>query len=139
VHPSEIPVGGDDHADQAVLTNLRLRMFQLYALFGNPTADWDLDSDTTRRALAEHVSFLRRLEAEGVMFMGGPFRAPDHAWNGSGVIFVRATSLVLARSIADQDPLLLRGLRTYDVRGWQLNEGRLNFTLDLDSNAIGLS
>jgi len=125
--------------DQQVLTGMGLRLFQLYALFGSPTASWDIDSETTASALGEHVEFLRKLEADGVMFMGGPFRAPDYEWDGSGVIFARARSLAHARELAERDPLFRHGLRSYDVRGWQLNEGRLVLTVDLDSNRVGIA
>lgn len=122
-----------------VLTDLGLRLFQLYALFGTPTEAWNIDSQDTQQVLAEHVAFLRRIESDGVMFMGGPFRSSDYTWNGSGMIIVRAPSLAEARVIAESDPLFTHGLREYDVRGWQLNEGRLVLTLDLDANRIGLT
>jgi uncharacterized protein YciI len=125
--------------DQAVLSGLELRLFQLYALFGDPTETWDIESELTQNTLAKHVEFLRDLERTGIMFMGGPFRAPDYDWNGSGMIFVRADSLAGARAVAERDPLYEAGLRSYDVRGWQLNEGRLVLTVDLDSNRIGLA
>lgn len=73
------------------------------------------------------------------MFMGGPFRAPGYNWNGSGMIAVRAESLAEAAKLAERDPLAREGLRTYEVRGWQLNEGRLVLTVDLDSNRVGVA
>lgn len=73
------------------------------------------------------------------MFMGGPFRAPDYDWDGSGMIIVRAESLAHARAVAERDPLFTEGLRTYEVCGWQLNEGRLVLTVDLDSNLVGIA
>jgi len=121
------------------LENLKLRAFQLYALFGTPTETWSPESDEVAGVLADHVEFLRDLERAGTMFMGGPFRAPDYDWNGSGMIIVRASSLSEARALAERDPLFLHGLRTYDVRGWQLNEGRLSISVDLDSNTVGIA
>ena len=122
--------------DSGILEGHGLRLFQLYALFGTPSERWDIASAEVQRVLGEHVDFLRKLEATGQMFMGGPFRAADYEWDGSGMIIVRADSLASARATAERDPLFLAGLRTYDVRGWQLNEGRLALTLDLDSNRI---
>ena len=121
------------------LENLKLRAFQLYALFGVPTATWNPESDEVAGVLADHVEFLRGLERAGTMFMGGPFRAPDYEWSGSGMIIVRTSSLAEARALAERDPLFLHGLRTYDVRGWQLNEGRLSISVDLDSNTVGIA
>jgi uncharacterized protein YciI len=126
-------------SDQTVLSDLGLRLFQLYLFFGTPTGAWDIDSEATQAALAEHVEYLRELERTGVMFMGGPFRAPDYDWDGSGMIVVRAKSLAEAREIADRDPLAVHGQRTCEVRGWQLNEGRLVLTIDLDANRVGVA
>lgn len=121
---------------ERALNTLKLRAFQLYAFFGTPTEKWNLE---VADVLAEYVEFLRGLERAGTMFMGGPFRAADYDWDGSGMIIVRASSLVAARELAEEDPLFLHGLRTYDVRGWQLNEGRLSLSVDLDSNVVGLA
>jgi len=122
-----------------MLEELKLRLFQLYAFFGTPTIEWDIESPKVQEVLPTHTAWLRGLESAGVMFMGGPFRADDYAWNGSGMIIVRANSLADARELAEQDPLFIHGLREYDVRGWQLNEGRIVLTLDLDSNVIGVA
>jgi uncharacterized protein YciI len=126
-------------ADENVLTDLGLRLFPLYVMFGSPTSDWDIESERTQRVLADHVSWLRGLERDGVMFMGGPFRAADYEWDGSGMIAVRAASLADAQAIAAQDPLHVDGLRAYEVRGWQLNEGRIVLTVDLDANRVGIA
>ena len=128
-----------DQKDPNVLESLKLRLFQLYILFGSPTAAWDIGSPATQDGLAVHVEYLRELERTGVMFMGGPFRAIDYDWDGSGMIVVRAGSLEEAQRRAEADPLFIRGLRDYEVRGWQLNEGRLVLTVDLDSNHVGVA
>ena len=125
--------------DESVLTDLGLRLFPLYVLFGIPTSAWDIESERTQRVLAEHVTWLRAIERDGVMFMGGPFRAADYEWDGSGMIAVRAASLTEAQAISAQDPLFVAGLRTYEVRGWQLNEGRIVLTVDLDANRVGIA
>ncbi|EWM11951.1 hypothetical protein [Kutzneria sp. 744] len=44
-----------------------------------------------------------------------------------------------ARAFVEQDPLFVDGLRAYEVRGWQLNEGRIVLTLDLDANRAGIA
>ena len=124
---------------EQVLKGLGLRLFQLYVLFGNPSEKWDIESEANQHVLAQHVEFLRDLERSGVMFMGGPFRATDYTWNGSGMLAVRAESLREAEEIAQRDPLVGKGLRTYEVRGWQLNEGQLRFTLELDSKRVDLA
>ncbi|MGH2939433.1 MAG: YciI family protein [Solirubrobacterales bacterium] len=116
-----------------------MRQFQLYGMFGTPTDQWDFEGEVVQRVLPAHATWIFGLEETGVMFMGGPFRAPDYEWDGSGVIFLRADSLAEAQKEAERDPLFIEGLRTYDVRGWQLNEGRLNLSLNLHSNRIDVA
>jgi uncharacterized protein YciI len=125
--------------EQAMLDSLKVRQFQLYVMFGHPTDKWDFEGEVVQRVLPEHGQWLFDLEEKGVMFMGGPFRAPDYEWDGSGAIFLRADSLAEAQSESERDPLFIEGLRTYDVRGWQLNEGRLNLSLNLHSNRIDVA
>ena len=126
----------DRETEFRMFNSLNLRLYQLYALFGNPTEVWDVESEHLHGLLPEHALWLRGLEKSGTMFMGGPFRAHDDPWDGSGMMLARAGSLEDAKAIAAGDPLVIHGLRRYDVRGWQLNEGRIVLTLDLDSNVI---
>ena len=55
------------------------------------------------------------------------------------MVIVRAESLAEAARIAERDSLVRKGLRTSEVRGWQLNEARLVLTVDLHSNRAGIA
>lgn len=95
-----------DSPEATLQKNLNLRLFQLYVLFGNPTGPLNLEQPAVQQTIAEHVAFLNQLENDGVMFMAGPFRAPDYAFDGSGMVVVRAESLAEAAKIAERDPLV---------------------------------
>ena len=51
------------------------------------------------------------------------------------MIIIRADSEAEARGIADQDPFHAKGLRTYTLQQWSLNEGRLNITIDFSDQS----
>lgn len=51
---------------------------------------------------------------------------------------VRARDRVEAEAIFASDPFHVRGLRTFEVREWQLNEGRVSVHIDFSDQAGGL-
>lgn len=48
----------------------------------------------------------------------------------TGMIVVRARDFEEARAFADRDPMHARGLRSYSVQRWRVNEGRYTVTVD---------
>lgn len=86
--------------------------------------------------LEAHLKFQGELEAKGVMFGAGPF--PDdkeEKWEGEGMVIIRASSLEEARSIADQDPMHKSGARSYRIRHWLLNEGKMTLELTFSNKS----
>jgi uncharacterized protein YciI/putative intracellular protease/amidase len=71
---------------------------------------------TTRADVEAHVEHLRALERTGKLELAGPF-----AEHRSGLVVVRAKDLAEAEAIAAADPFVARGVRTADVRPWQLS------------------
>lgn len=82
------------------------------------------------KVLEAHLHHQIRLEKEGIMFGAGPLSNADGSPTGTGMIIIRAESEVEARGIADQDPFHAKGLRTYTLQQWSLNEGRVTITID---------
>ena len=87
------------------------------------------------KLLEAHLQHQIRLEKEGIMFGAGPLSNPDGSPTGTGMIIIRADSEAEARGIADQDPFHAKGLRTYTLQQWSLNEGRLNITIDFSDQS----
>lgn len=88
-------------------------------------------------ALQEHMEHQFRLENEGIMFGAGPLFGADGNPVG-GMIIIRATNREEAVRIADSDPMHARGLRTYTLHEWMLNEGHLTITLDYSRGTFTL-
>ena len=81
--------------------------------------------------LQDHVAWLLGLEQSGVLFLSGPLLSGPGVGPGSGVTVLRAADEAGAAAIADQDPFVLAGLRTYAVHQWRLNEGSVSVRLSL--------
>ncbi len=100
---------------------------QLYAVFTTPTNGMG----PVMENIEEHLKFQVELEQKGIMFGAGPFWADDETtWNGEGMVLIRADSLAHAQEIAATDPMHSSGARSFKVRPWLLNEGRITVTID---------
>ena len=84
--------------------------------------------------LHDHLEFQNKLENDGIMVAAGPLWADDEeTWNGEGIVVIRANSLAHAREIADSDPMHARGVRSYTVRPWLINEGSITVKIGFGS------
>ena len=108
---------------------------QLYVVFTSPANG----IGPVMENLAPHLEFQEKLEREGIMFAAGPNWTDDEQrWEGEGMVVIRAASLVDAQAIAAEDPMHKSGARTYRVRPWLVNEGRLTVKLDFASGRFRL-
>jgi uncharacterized protein YciI len=79
----------------------------------------------------EHIAWLLSLERDGVLFLSGPLLSGPGTGPGSGVTVLRAADENEAASIAANDPFVVKGLRTFTVHSWRLNEGSIGVQLSL--------
>ena len=100
---------------------------QLFVVFTTPTNGMG----PVMENIEDHLNFQVDLEKRGIMFGAGPFWEDDeHTWNGEGMVIIRADNLEHARSIAEADPMHSSGARSFTVRPWLLNEGRVTVTIE---------
>ena len=71
--------------------------------------------ETSAETVARHIEHLRRLDDQGKLVLAGPFE--DYP---GGMVIVRADSLEAARQIAESDPFVSEGVRTFEIRTWLL-------------------
>jgi hypothetical protein len=95
--------------------------------------------DELANELEAHLEHQIRLEKDGIMFGAGPLSHPDGSPTGTGMIIIRAQSEAEARAIADEDPFHAKGLRTYTLQQWSLNEGRITVTIDYSDQSYKLT
>jgi uncharacterized protein len=80
--------------------------------------------------LPDHLNYMIGLEKSGILFASGPFLEGKNAPPGTGMTILRAGSFEEAEAIAREDPLNKSGMRTFEVRTWQLNEGSFTVTIN---------
>jgi uncharacterized protein YciI len=109
---------------------------QLYAVFTTPTNGLG----PVMENIEAHLEFQIGLEKKGIMLGAGPFWDDDeHTWNGEGMVIIRADSLAHAREIAASDPMHVAGARSFTVRPWLLNEGRITVEVNFSSGDYSLT
>ncbi|MGE0525768.1 MAG: GNAT family N-acetyltransferase [Bdellovibrionales bacterium] len=69
-----------------------------------------------------HIEYLRRLDDRGRLVLCGPFA--DHP---SGLVIVRAKDRAEAAEMAEEDPFVREGFRTYEIRTWRIANSGNNY------------
>ncbi|GAY07670.1 hypothetical protein TOK_3690 [Pseudonocardia sp. N23] len=102
----------------------------VFLCFTEPAEGISSEADL-RPHLDAHKAWLAEIEESSELLFAGPMLDDEYRFSGSGLFVLRATSVAEAKEIADRDPFHARGLRTYKIVPWQLNEGRLEVRLSL--------
>jgi uncharacterized protein len=74
--------------------------------------------------VAEHLTYMNYLENEGKLFASGPF-IQKGVLVGDGLTILQTSTVEDARALMQAEPLIQRGLRKFDLRPWELREGRM--------------
>jgi uncharacterized protein YciI len=109
---------------------------ELFLVKTNPAGDMDLIKET----LPDHLAYQKQMEASGALVMAGPVSdVTGEHMNAEGMIIYRAQNLAAARSLADGDPMHSTGARTYEIRKWLVNEGKLSFSMSFSNQNFDLN
>jgi uncharacterized protein len=87
--------------------------------------------------VAEHLAYMNRIEGEGKLFASGPF-LQEGVLVGDGLTILRTSTLEEARAIMQAEPLIARGMRKFDLRPWELREGRISIRLNASTSTFNL-
>jgi len=87
--------------------------------------------------VAEHLRYMNRLEAEGLLFASGPF-LQEGVLVGDGLTILQTDTLEQARALMEAEPLTAAGCRQYELRPWELREGRITVTLSASASSFHL-
>ena len=88
--------------------------------------------------VADHLEYMNGLEAKGLLFGSGPFIQPGFLV-GDGLTILQTKTIEEARTLMENEPLIKLGLREFDLRPWELREGRINVTLNASTSTFALS
>jgi uncharacterized protein YciI len=108
---------------------------KLVVMLREPTRKQMLDDD-----LIEHLEWMIAREKEGLVFASGPFitfGAPPGT--SGGLTILRVSGLEQAREIAETDPLVARGVITYQLREWLLMEGGITVKVSFSDGAASVA
>ena len=116
-------------------SELGLLAKKLYVVFTKPVNG----IGPIMEVLDEHLAYQNKIQNEGIMFGAGPFSDDlEQNWDGDGMIIIRAESMAAAKVIADNDPMHKAGARSYKIRPWLLNEGRVTVDLTFSNKSMAL-
>jgi uncharacterized protein YciI len=118
---------GQEPEDRVDLALLLGRDYWLIRSIPNPGTD----QAAVAARVEEHVGWLLGLEEQGVLLASGPLLSGPGTGPGSGVTIIRAADEQTARQIADGDPFVRHGLRTFELYRWRLNEGSVGVRVRL--------
>ena len=109
---------------------------ELYVVRSMPTGD----PDAVKSSLPDHLAYQRDLEEAGRLVMAGPISDESgEQMIGAGMILYRAGSMEEATQFAENDPMHKSGARSFTIRKWLVNEGRLNVSVGLSTGFGSLS
>lgn len=126
---TSVPAAEVKEASKAMLQK------QLYAIFTTPVAG----IGPVLEHLEEHLAFQVQLERDGILYAAGPmWTDAEDAWEGEGLVVIRAASRSAAIQIAHGDPMHKAGAREFRVRPWMINEGSVTLRLDMSSQSFAI-
>jgi uncharacterized protein YciI len=120
-------VTGQESTESVDLSRLLARDYWLILSTPAPTTD----RAAIDAHVEEHVTWALELERQGVLLVSGPLLSGPGVGPGSGATAIRAADEDEARLIAEGDPFVKAGLRTFEVHRWRLNEGSISVRMSL--------
>jgi uncharacterized protein len=114
----------------AELTQKMLRL-KFFTVLSHPSPT----PERLKALLPAHLEYMIGLEKRGVLFASGPLSDGAGPPNGAGLTVLRAASAAEARALADADPFVVNGLRTYELNEWTLMEGTLGLRVNLSDQS----
>jgi uncharacterized protein YciI len=87
--------------------------------------------------VAEHLKYMNQLENQGKLFASGPF-IQEGVLVGDGLPILQTSTSEEAQALMSAEPLIKRGLREFDLRPWELREGRMMITLNSSTSSFRL-
>lgn len=104
---------------------------KFYAVLSQPSPT----PEKLKALLPAHLEYMISLEKRGVLFASGPLSDGNGPPNGAGLTVLRAADAREARELAEADPFVRNGLRTFDLKEWTIMEGTLGLRVNLSDQS----
>lgn len=95
--------------------------------------------DKIAELLPRHLEYMIGLEKQGVLFASGPLAEADGKTRGDGLTILRAVNAEAARKIAESDPFVVNGMRSFELREWTVMEGSLGIKVNFSDQSLELA
>jgi len=115
----------------AELTQKMLRR-KFYAVLSQPSST----PERLKALLPAHLEYMIGLEKSGVLFASGPLSDGAGPPSGAGLTILRAATAEEARAVAEADPFVRSGLRTFELKEWTIMEGTLGLRVNLSDQSV---
>ena len=86
--------------------------------------------------LPAHLEYMIELEKRGALFASGPLSDGAGPPTGAGLTILRTASMAEARALAEADPFVINGLRTFELKEWTIMEGTLGLRVNLSDQSV---
>lgn len=96
----------------------------------------NVGGDRITAVLPAHLEYMIGLEKAGAVFASGPLTEAGGEPRGDGLTILRAASAEEARRLAEADPFVVHGLRSFELREWTVMEGSLGLKVNLSDQSI---
>jgi len=118
----------------AELTRRMLRK-KLYVVLSTAKAS----PDKVQAFVAQHLEYMIDLEKKGLVFASGPFSDAQGNPRGNGMTILRTANAEEARKIAEADPFVIHGVRTFEIQEWTLMEGSFGLRVNFSDQSVEVS
>jgi uncharacterized protein YciI len=105
---------------------------KFYAVLSQPSET----PEKLKALLPAHLEYMIGLEKRGVLFASGPLADGEGPPSGAGLTILRAASALEARALAEADPFVANGLRTFELKEWTIMEGTLGLRVNLSDQSV---
>jgi uncharacterized protein YciI len=124
-------------ANQDRIAALTQRMLKkkLYVVLSTPLPG---GAERLAEHLPAHLEYMIAAEKKGMLFASGPLSEADGGQKGRGLTILRAASSEEAHMIAAQDPFVVNGVRSFEVREWTVMEGSFGLTVNFSDQSMSI-
>jgi hypothetical protein len=124
----------DVDARIAALTGKMLRR-KFFAVLSKASAT----PEKLKALLPAHLEYMIGLEKRGVLFASGPLSDGAGPPSGAGLSILRAANVEEARALAEADPFVSGGLRSFELKEWTIMEGTLGLRVSFSDQSVEVS
>lgn len=105
---------------------------KFYAVLSQPSPT----PEKLKAVLPAHLEYMISLEKRGVLFASGPLSDGNGPPDGAGLTVLRVANSEEARALAEADPFVRNGLRTFELKEWTIMEGTLGLRVNLSDQSV---